>query len=296
MPDAGGTVSLVLLWLVAVVVLFALFWGGGLVAQGVWYQEVADYFPLRAGGAAVLVGSYLTLWVALDRHAPGRYDTLFEFASEERVPFEEFEAIRWISTEPPKLKMDESGQPVEVVTLYRKTGRESAFTAVGSGESFRLNGTQPGGEAFMTVALRVRLDPQGEPIRFNAALHEERPGVFSYASGLEGRRFLEVGGNRYIFADQIGTVYVPTPKVVVVSLLLNFLLFVIWFIALWPILQFQPGHAAGLTLAFGFATMLIVLPLLFQPNRQPPPAPPPAAVALSYPLSSAPELTRCSMA
>ena len=284
--------SVILLWLVMVVVLFALFWGGGLVAQGFWYQEVADHFPLRAGGAAVLVGSYLALWVALDRRTPGRYDTLFEFASEERVAFEEFEAIRWISTEPPKVKMGANGQPVEVVTLYRKTGRESAFTAADSGEPFRLNGTQRGGEAFMTVALRVRLDPQGEPIRFNAVLQEEAPGVFTYARSLEGRRFLEVGGNRYIFADQIGTVYVPTPKVVIVSLMLNFLLFVVWFIALWPILQFQPSHAAGLTLAFGFATMLVVLPLLFQPHRQPqpPPALPAEKAALSYPLSCGPRL------
>jgi hypothetical protein len=282
-------VSLILLWLLVVLVLFALFWGGGLLAQGLWYQEVADLFPLRAIGAAVLVGSYLTLWVALDRRAPGKYDTLFEFAPEEQVPFEEFEAIRWVAVEPPKLKLDESGQPVEVVTRFRKDvgNRGEAFVAVGSGEPFRLNGVNRNGEAFMTVALRVQLDDSGEPIRFNAVLQEDPPGVPAYASGFEGRRFIEAGGERYIFADQLGIIHVPTPQVVAVSLVLNILLFVVWFIALWPILQFLPSHAAGLTLAFGFATMLIILPLLFQPNRQPPPAPPPAAAAWIGPLTSA---------
>lgn len=283
--------SLVLLWLLVVLVLFALFWGGGLLAQGLWYQEVADRFPFRALAAGVLVGSYLTLWVALDRRAPGKYDTLFEFASEEQIPFEEFEAIRWVSVEPPKLKLDESGQPVEVVSRFRKEGgnRGGAFVAVGSGEPFRLNGVNFRGEAFMTAALRVQLDSPSEPVRFNAVLEEDPPGVPTYARGLEGRRFLEAGGERYIFADQLGTIHAPTPKVVAVSLLLNILLFVIWFIALWPILQFLPSHAAGLTLAFGFATMLIVLPLLFKPNRQPSPVPPPAAVACICPFLSGEE-------
>lgn len=279
--------SLLLMWLLVVLALFALFWGGGLVAQGLWYEDTADYFVVRSTAAAVLVGSYCTLWVALDRRSPGKYDTLFEFASVERLPFDEFEAVRWVSTIPPKYKTDQQGQPLEITTLFRKgAGRRSdEFTAVKTGEPFQLNGVNRVGESFMTVALLVRLEPQAEPVRFEAVLQDDPRGGKVYANSIEGRRFVEVNGSRYILADQIGIVYAPTPGVVAGALLLNLLLFVVWLVALWPILQFQPGHAAGLTLACGFATMLLVMPLLFQPHRQP------AANATSALLLHLPEQT-----
>ncbi|MCS7022354.1 MAG: hypothetical protein NZ703_07680 [Gemmataceae bacterium] len=281
--------SILLLWLLLVVILLALFWGGGLVAQGWWYQDIARYFPLRAAGAALLVGSYLTLWTALDRRSPGKYDTLFEFTAEERVPFNEFDAIRWVTSVSSKLKTDEKGQPVEVAVPFRRKqgSRTEQFIAEKTGEPFRLNGVDRAGESFMTVALLIRLEPQGEPVRFNALLQEDSRGNKTYVSGPEGRRFVEAGGNRYILADQIGTVYVPTPGVVAAALFLNLAVFIVWFVALWAILQFQAGHAAGLTLALGFATLLLVMPLLFKPNRQPAAAgPPPAAARWVTPESS----------
>jgi hypothetical protein len=260
-------------------VLFALFWGGSLVAQGLWYQDVAPHLVIRSAGAAVLVGSYCVLWVALDRRSPGKYDTLFEFQAVELVPFNEFEAVRWISTQPPQLQLDEKGQPVEIVTRFRKGAgqRTDEFAAEQTKEPFKLNGINSAGQAYMTVALRVPLEADQQPVRFEAILQEDSRGGKSYASNLEGRRFVEVNGQRYILADRIGTVYIPTPATVMGALLLNFLLFIIWWIALWPIMQFEAGHAAGLTLVFGFATMLLVMPLLFQSNRVAPPAHPAAA-------------------
>ena len=49
--------------------------------------------------------------------------------------------------------------------------------------------------------------------------------------------------------------------------LLNLLLFVAWFVAFWPILRFTVGHALGLAAVMGLVTMLLVMPLLFKPNR-----------------------------
>ena len=48
---------LIILFLVTLV-LFALFWGGGLVAQGYLYQQPADRLPIRALAGALLVGSF----------------------------------------------------------------------------------------------------------------------------------------------------------------------------------------------------------------------------------------------
>ncbi len=248
------------------VALFALFLGGGLVAQGYWYQEVAELLPLRAAGAAVLVGGYCTLWAVIDRAQPGKYSTFFEFAPYDRQEFDEFEAVRWTSSQPPQLHTDAAGQPVETVHRFRKGagGRTDSFAEISSGIPFQLSGTLPNGHAYMTAALRIPLEEGSEPVRFDAVLRDDGRGGKVYAGGPEGRRFVEAGGERYVFADQIGVVYVPTPGAVAIALTLNLMLFVVWLIALWPVMQFASNHAAGLALLFGFVTILIIMPLLFQ--------------------------------
>jgi hypothetical protein len=75
----------------------------------------------------------------------------------------------------------------------------------------------------------------------------------------------------------MGTLFVPSTGTVVLALLINLLHFVVWFVAFWPILQFTRGHAFVLTVAFGLFTMILVMPLLFKPNREKPAAPPAAA-------------------
>ena len=54
----------------------------------------------------------------------------------------------------------------------------------------------------------------------------------------------------------------------IVALFINFLHLVVWFIAFWPILQFTRGHSFILMTVFGLVTMLVVMPLLFEKNRE----------------------------
>jgi hypothetical protein len=61
----------------------------------------------------------------------------------------------------------------------------------------------------------------------------------------------------------MGVMYVPSSGVVAIALLLNASLFVVWFIAFWPVLRFNMGHALMFAAAFGLLIMLLVLPLLF---------------------------------
>ena len=63
--------TLLIILLLITLVLFALFLGGGLVAQGYLYQSPAERLPLRALAAALLVSSFITIWVLIDRGAPG---------------------------------------------------------------------------------------------------------------------------------------------------------------------------------------------------------------------------------
>jgi hypothetical protein len=265
-------VTLLLILLLITLVLFALFLGGGLVAQGYLYQEPADQLPVRALAAAVLVGSFITMWVWIDKSHPRRYDTFFEFAPYERKEFSEFEAMRWVSPDGTKLKTDETGKPVEVVVKFKRGvgAKSDKFFQEETEAPFQMNSTTKTGESYMTDAISLKPEPHAEPIRLDAQLIEDkRTKAKTYTPD---RRFVEENGSRYVQADQLGVLYVPSMGTVVLALLLNFLLFLAWFVAFWPILQFTRGHAFAFTTLFGLVTMLLVMPLLFKPNRVPKPA------------------------
>lgn len=264
-------ISLVLVTMV----LFAIFLGGGLVAQGYLYQAPADRMPLRALAGAVLVGLFLTVWVWIDQRSPKRYDTFFEFAPYETKTFDEMEAVRWVSAGG-KLKTDPSGNPVEVPVKFKKGqgAKSNTFFEEGSNDPFQLNTA-----SYMTAAIKLKPAPDAEAVRFDAVLSKDKK---SYVNSVDGRRFVEAKGSRYVQADQLGVLYVPSTGTVFLALLINLLHFVAWFVAFWAILQFTRGHAFVLSVAFGLATMLLVMPLLFAPNRKPkapePPGPKPVAV------------------
>src|SRR5262249_58294083 len=78
--DSGNqTVPLFLTLVLVILTLFALFWGGGKLAQGYLYNEPADRLPLRSAVAGLVVGLFVILWVGIDKPAPGKYDTFFHF-------------------------------------------------------------------------------------------------------------------------------------------------------------------------------------------------------------------------
>jgi hypothetical protein len=152
------------------------------------------------------------------------------------------------------------------VTVKFKKGtgsKANTFVEEGTSDAFQLNSSGRTGEAYMTAAIRARPDPDAEPVHFNAQLKGDPSTTVTYKSGLEGLRFIEENGSRFIQAHQLGLVYVPSTGAVIVALLLNFLHFLIWFIAFWPILQFTRGHSFILMTVFALLMMLIVLPLLF---------------------------------
>jgi hypothetical protein len=263
-------VTLLLTLMLVTLVLFALFLGGSLVAQGYLYQSPAEHLPIRALTAAVLVGSFITLWVWIDQRNPRKYDTFFEFAPYERKEFSEFEAIRWTSVDGIKLQTDESGKPIESTAKFKRgIGLKSdKFFEEKTDAPFLMSSVSNSGESYMTAAIRVQPDGE-EPIRLDAQIKED-PRTHQRTYTLE-KRFVEVGGSRYVQADQLGVLYVPSSGTVVLALLLNFMLFVVWFAAFWPILQFSRGHAFAMTTLFGLVTMLLIMPLLFRPNRTPKP-------------------------
>lgn len=272
---------LFLVFLMLLLGLFALFLGGGMVAQGFLYQNPAERMPLRAAAAAALVAGFITLWVWVDRRSPGRYDTLFNFVAYTTADFNEFEAVRWAGSGG-KLKLGADGKPVETVAKFTRPNANAKFTEEGTGLPFTMLGTT-GATSYMTGAVRIKGPGDAEPVRYNATLKDDmrtKEKVYS-----ERPRFVEEKGSRYVEAEagnQMGKLFVPSTGTVFGALTLNAMLFVVWLVALWPVMRFSFGHALMFAAALGLLTMLGAMPLLFKPNREPRPAPTPTAGLQSY--------------
>jgi hypothetical protein len=272
---------LLLVFLMMLLGLFALFLGGGLVAQGYLYQNPADRMPVRALAAAVLVAGFITMWVWVDQKAPGRYDTLFNFAPYSTKEFDEFEAVRWMAAGG-KLKLDAGGNYVETTATFKRSagGKGTQFLEEGTGNKFLLQGSTAGGASYMTGAIRVKGPDDPEPVRYNALLRPDKPKTNpEYAAE---RRFVEEKGSRYVEAHQLGTLFVPSTGTIAISLLLNFALLVVWLAAFWPILRFSLGHSLIFAGSLALLTMLAVMPVLFKQNRAPKATTPPEATALIW--------------
>ncbi len=278
--------ALFLVFLMLLIGLFALFLGGGIVAQGYLYQNPAARMPLRALAAAALVGGFVTLWMLIDQRSPGRYDTFFNFSPHTTVELQEFEAVRWTGAGG-KLKLDASGNPTETAVKFKRAsgGKGTQFVEDGSGEPFKRNGTTSGGAQYMTGAIRVKGPGDADWVRYNATL-KENPQTKEKTYPPEPR-FEEEKGSRYVEVHLPGTLFVPSTGTIVVSLLLNFALLLVWVLAFWPILRFSLGHALIFGGALALVTMLAVLPILFKQNRAPKaPAPAPVTMRAADPVAA----------
>jgi len=258
---------MILMFALLSLALFGVFWGGSLVAQGYFYQQPAERLPIRAAVAALVVGGFIAYWVNLDKQHPGKYDTFFAFSGETAQDIEEFEAVRWHFDPVNKgMKKDASGNPAETVVKFKRVpgGKTPAFVDETGAKKYAVNDTD-----MMTAAIVVK-DESGNPVKLKAQLKkDDRTGAMNYISDLNERRFQEENGSRYVMHARPGVMHVPSSGVVATSLFLNFLLFAVWLLAFWPILRFNFGHAFGFTAVFGLVMMLLVLPLLFKPNREP---------------------------
>jgi hypothetical protein len=259
-------VLLLLVFLMMVLGLFALFLGGGLVAQGYLYQNPADKMPLRALGGAALVAGFVTFWVWVDQRVPGRYNTFFEIRGESTKEFDEFEAVRWIALGG-KLKIDASGNYTETTAKFKRRGSGKFYEEGASDKEFVLEGYTIDGRKYMTGAIRVKGPDDPEPVRYNAVLNPQKPKT-SPEYTVE-RRFVEENGSRSVELAKLGTLHIPSTSTVALSLFLNFLLFAVWLAAFWPVLRFSLTHSLIFAGSLAVLTMFAVMPVLFEQNRTP---------------------------
>ncbi|VTR90843.1 unnamed protein product [Gemmata massiliana] len=264
--------TLLLVFALLTVGLTALFLGGTIVAQSYMYQEAAPRLPLRALVGGLLLGGFLTLWTSIDKNRPGQYETFFNFSAYSTAEFTEFEAVRW-TTVGGKFKTEADGKESETVVKFKRSagGKGASFMEEGTNETFKTNTG-----AYMTGAIRVKAANDPEPVRYNAKV-QESPGTKTKTYTTE-RQFVEVNGDRYVNANQMGTLFVPSTKTLFVALLLNISLLLMWLVVTWPVLRFAFAHALGFTVVGTLVTMFALMPLLFKYNR-PEPKPAPEATA-----------------
>ena len=110
------------------------FWVVGSSHRATFTSNRPTVFRFGAGRGSP-VGSFITMWVWIDKRSPGRYDTFFEFAPYETKKISELEAVRWVSPDGNKLKVDETGKPVEVVVKFKRGvgAKSNTFFEEGTG-------------------------------------------------------------------------------------------------------------------------------------------------------------------
>ena len=236
--------------------LFAFFWGIALFLQGYLYSQVADRLPVRAAVSALLVACRAD---RLD-HAqhqgvshPDKYGVLVGF---DRMMTPDLAPRTCPSSRPSansRLK-DEKGKPREQAVKFVWDGRDGFVEPESQGqvrpEHVHLPDRGPAG------AGRGRAGP----VRGGAG---ERP--------VHGREEVRGPGRPHHRGGRPrGSCRCPARVPSLAGLLVNAGAFVLWLVAFWLGMRFALGHAAGLTAAFGLATMIVLMPLLFNANTPKP--------------------------
>lgn len=240
-----------------VVGLFAFFWGTALFLQSALYNAPVTKLPIRAATAAFLVGGFLTMWTFINTRAESkdRYGTFFEFNPTASHEFAEFTAIR------------RDANKKETSVPYKKVG-VNFVEAQDPTKPFKMVSAD-----FLVAAVEIK--DGDKPVRYEAAFDKKG----NYAT--TNKRFTEVNGKRFL---EFGNSNIPTPinapssGAFVGALALNALNFVVWFVALWPVLRYTVGHAIGGAVALGLFVMILLMPLLFDKNKLPESFHQPAAV------------------
>ena len=247
--------------------LVALFWGLAIFLQGYLYNQIAERLPLRAVATGVLVACGLAGWTLLNTRAshPDKYGVLIGFdrmmTPTSSKPVTQFEAVRQFGKAGIRGEFLPAADAKEQTVKVVADGRDG-FVEAESRAKFAVSTSN-----YLTKALVV--PDAGGPARFEAVLDNGR-----YTPE---KRFTDPAG-RTIDGTAPGSMQVPSGSALLVGLLVNAAHILLWVLAFWLGMRFALGHAVGLGLLFGGATMVVLMPLVFNANAVKP-APPAVGAA-----------------
>lgn len=228
----------------------ALSLGLAVVVQGWLYGQPADKMPLRALTAGLLLSLVIVGWGYVNSRAShkDKYGTFFEFNPTAVRDINAFEAVRQLNVK------DENGKLREETVAYVLQGK-------GFVEKETLRPFARSSSSYVTTALLVKTD-DGPAKKFLAPPLEG----FRYAgltNASDALTFTEENGASFLSDQDLRKLETPSKSAYLLALLLNAGLFLAFFAAHWPILQYRMTHAALLTVLFGGVTLFILMPLLF---------------------------------
>jgi hypothetical protein len=223
------------LWLILTLALILLslivfFWVGSLFIQGYFYEGPTPDLYWRAPAAAAAVTLFLAFFCLLAK----KYDvnTLFSFTSGSEQPFDSFYSIR-------------NGKE----THYVKDKRKGMFVD-DQGKPWRWNDSEGVVDTIVVVEGDQRLIFKADLASGGKPKDAGKPVQF-----LE-----ESGTGRYIASDELGIIAKTQGGRTFMMVFINLVHFVVWFLAIWLLLEYQWPHAFLLALPFWAATTLLVLP------------------------------------
>ena len=225
-----------MLWLILTLVLVlaglvVFFWVGSLFIQGYFYESPSADLLWRAPAAAAAVTLFLAFFCLLAKKQ--EIDTLFRFSSADETYFDQFDSVR-------------NGKE----THYKKKDKLTGGFADSQNHGWERNTSEGVVDSIIVkegdqrTVFKADLTPDGKP-----------------KEGGKVVRFVEEGGKgRIISTDDLGVIVKPRPGVTFMMLLLNFAHLLVWFLAIWLLLEYQWPHALLLALPLWAAMTLMVLP------------------------------------
>lgn len=228
----------------------ALSLGLAVVVQGYLYGQPADKLPLRALTAGLLLSLVVVGWAYVNSRAShkDKYGTFFEFNPTAVRDVGSFDAVRVLAVK------DEAGKPREETVAHVLQGK--GFVEKETQRPFARSSSN-----HVTTALLIKTD-DGPPRKFLAPPLEGMR-YSGLANAGDALTFTEENGSSFLTDQDLRRLETPSRGAYLAALLLNAGMFLAWFAAHWPVLQYRMGHAFLLTILFGGVTLFILMPLLF---------------------------------
>jgi hypothetical protein len=210
--------------------------------SGYLYEQPTGQILWRAPAAAGIVFASVLLWVGLAFGSPGSYRPLWEFSSREvSDPFPEVHAP------------NEKGDLLRYRYLrglreYRQDGNE------------RLP-PLPSRPASLTIKTKDGPERVFKPERDEKGKYIIRKSQSLFSTQDEPLRYLD-GSGAIMLEGSLGQITTFKTGSFITNVLINIVVFLAWFIALWPVLRFQWSHALGQAVVFWLVMMLFMMPPL----------------------------------
>ena len=234
--------TLILILLITWLGLMALLTVWTIFFQGYIYTGPVQGALWRGPAAGSAVTLFLLVWVLIDYNAPRRYHTLFDFEFQQsRQEFKEFRTV------------DQDGKE----ELFKQVSQEKGRPV------YRLNGRLDGDKPKLRPQ-QVIVKENGEDVIFKPDKDKKdqfkTEAVSRFSSSKlplyyrdNKKRFMVEGE----FGEALGSYSMGN---LILNLLLNFLHVVVWFAALWLLLEYRIWHAVGFAVVAWIAVTLFLLP------------------------------------